>query len=65
MQTDLVYTTSSCAGNDCPALRRVTSAEGGYVVIGKRLSPADRAQIPGIGDSDDAVWIPDDVIVRP
>ena len=62
MHTELVRKTRSCAGNDCPAVRKVTSAEGGYVIIGKRLSPADRAAIPGIGDGEDALWVPADVI---
>jgi hypothetical protein len=62
MQTELQYKTPSCVGGDCPARRKVTSPEGGYVIIGKRLSPADRAQIPGIGDGEDAVWVPADVI---
>lgn len=62
MQTELQYKTSGCAGGDCPARRKVTSAEGGYVIIGKLLNAADRSQIPGIGDGEDAVWVPDDVI---
>ena len=62
MQTELQYKTRSCAGNDCPAVRKVTSAEGGYVIVGKMLSAADRAQIPGIGDGEDALWVPADVI---
>lgn len=62
MQTQLLRTTSDCAGNNCPALRKVTSPEGGYVVIGTRLSPADRAQIPGIGEGEEALWVPADVI---
>ena len=62
MQTELVRKTDSCQGNDCPALRRVTSGEGGYVVIGRVLTPAQRAAIPGIGDGEDALWVPGDVI---
>jgi hypothetical protein len=62
MQTELVRKTADCAGNDCPALRKVTSAEGGYVIIGRRVSAADRAGIPGIGDGEDALWVPADVI---
>lgn len=62
MQTELQYKTRTCQANDCPARRKVTSAEGGYVIIGKRLSPADRALIPGIGPDEDALWVPDDVI---
>ena len=64
MQTELQYKTPSCAGNDCPAVRKVTSAEGGYVIIGKRLSPVDRADIPGVGDGEDALWVPADIIER-
>lgn len=64
MQTELQYKTPSCAGNDCPAVRKVTSAEGGYVIIGKRLSPVDRAGIPGVGDGEDALWVPADIIER-
>lgn len=62
MQTELQHKASGCAGNDCPARRKVTSAEGGYVIVGKRLSPAERAAIPGVGDGEAAVWVPDDVI---
>ena len=62
MQTELQYKTPSCAGGDCPARRKVTSAEGGYVIIGKLLNAADRSRIPGIGDDEDAVWVPADVI---
>ena len=62
MQTQLVRKTRSCAGSDCPALRQVTTDRGGYVVIGRRLTPAERAQVPGIGDGEDAVWVPPDVI---
>jgi hypothetical protein len=64
MQTELQYTTASCAGNDCPARRKVTSPEGGYVIIGRRLLPDERAEIPGIGIGEEAVWVPDDVIER-
>ena len=64
MQTELQYKTASCAGNDCPAVRKVTSAEGGYIIVGRRLSAADRAQIPGVGDGEDALWVPDDLIER-
>ena len=64
MQTELQYKTRSCAGNDCPAVRKVTSAEGGYVIIGKLLNASDRSRIPGIGDDEDAVWVPADIIER-
>ncbi len=49
---------------DCPAQYRVTSAEGGYVIQGKRLDAATRAQLRDLGHDEEAVWVPDNVIDR-
>jgi hypothetical protein len=49
---------------DCPAQYRVTSTEGGYVIQGKRLDEATRAQLRDLGADEDAVWVPDNVIDR-
>jgi hypothetical protein len=49
---------------DCPAQYRVTSTEGGYVIQGKRLDEATRAQLRDLGSDEDAVWVPDNVIDR-
>lgn len=62
MQSELQYKAPGCVGGDCPARRKVTSAEGGYLIVGKRLSPADRAQVPGVGQDEDVIWVPDGVI---
>jgi hypothetical protein len=49
---------------DCPAQYRVTSAEGGYVIQGRRLDKATRAQLRDLGADEDAVWVPANVIDR-
>lgn len=48
----------------CPAQYKVTSAEGGYVIQGKRLDAATRAQLRDLASDEDAVWVPDNVIDR-
>ena len=50
-----------CNGDHCPALYRVIGTPGGKVLVGKRLDAETRAQIQGIGDDEDAVWVPDDL----
>ena len=42
----------------------VTSAEGGYVVQGKRLGLRDRRKLRDLGRDETAVWVPADVIDR-
>jgi len=49
---------------NCPAQYRVTSGEGGYVIQGKKLDAATRAQLSDLGVDEDAVWVPDNVIDR-
>jgi hypothetical protein len=48
----------------CPAQYRVTSAEGGYIIQGKRVDDATRAQLRDLATDEDAVWVPDNVIDR-
>lgn len=50
------------SGNgDCPALY---ATEGGYVVQGVKLTDAERAQLRDIADSEDAVFVPANVLDR-
>lgn len=56
-------TGGSNVGN-CPARYKVTSAEGGYVIQGRKLSDADRAKLRDLGADEDGVWVPADVIER-
>lgn len=50
------------SGNgDCPALYE---ADGGYVVQGVKLTDTERAQLRDIADSEDAVFVPANVLDR-
>ena len=51
----------SNVGN-CPAQYK---APGGYVIQGKRLDDATRAQLRDLGSDEDAVFVPADVIDGP
>jgi hypothetical protein len=42
----------------------VTEGPAGYVIVGKPVDAAIRAQIPEVGDGEAAVWVPPDVIDR-
>ena len=44
--------------------RRVTEGPAGYVVVGKPVDAATRAQIAEVGADELAVWVPPDVIDR-
>jgi len=51
-----------CWDNSCNARHKVTSEEGGYVIVGQKIQdPAMRAQL-GIADGEEAVWVPDPII---
>lgn len=45
----------------CPALYRTT---GGYVVQGVKLTREERAQLRDLADSEDAVFVPANVLDR-
>jgi hypothetical protein len=53
----------SNVGN-CPAQYKVTEAPGGYIIQGKKVDAATRAQLRDLGADEDAVWVPDNVIER-
>jgi len=57
-------TTDSMVEN-CPARYEVVSAEGGYVIQGKRLTRKERRQLRNLGRDETAVWVPADVIDGP
>ena len=58
---------ASNTGN-CPAQYRVNGImdgrSGGYIIQGKRVSNTARARLHDLGDDEDAVWVPDNVIDR-
>jgi hypothetical protein len=49
---------------NCPSISRVVEGPAGYVVVGKNIDPATRAQIPEIADDETAVFVPANVIDR-
>lgn len=51
----------SSGNGDCPALYET---EGGYVVQGVKLTDTERAQLRDIADSEDAVFVPANVLDR-
>ena len=64
MELRFMYKTADSNIGNCPAMYEVTSAEGGYVVQGKRLGLRDRRKLRDLGRSETAVWVPADVIQR-
>ena len=61
MQIEFMWKTGGSATGNCPAQYK---APGGYVIQGKRIDEATRAQLRDLGADEDAVWVPDDVIDR-
>ena len=64
MEIEFMWKSDDSNIGNCPAQYRVTSAEGGYVIQGKRLDEATRAQLRDLGHEEDAVWVPANVIER-
>jgi hypothetical protein len=62
MKIEFMWKTASSYTNNCPARYKVTSSEGGYVIVGKRVPPEVRPQLRDVGPDEDALWVPDDVI---
>jgi hypothetical protein len=59
------WKTSTSMVENCPARYEVVSAEGGFVIQGKRLDAETRAQLRNLGPDETAVWVPADVITGP
>lgn len=64
MKTERMWKADSSGIGDCPSLSRVTEGPAGYVIVGKPVDNATRAQIPEVGQNELAVWVPPDVIDR-
>ena len=61
MQIEFQWKTSGSATGSCPAQYK---APGGYVIQGKKIDAATRAQLRDLGTDEDAVFVPADVIDR-
>lgn len=65
MQLEFQFKTDGpCWDNSCPSRWRVVSAEGGYVIVGKKIDAQTRAQIGPIAEDEDLLWVPPDIIER-
>jgi len=61
MQISFKWKDTGSGGGGCPALY---DAPGGYVVQGVRLDAETRAQLRQLADTEDAVFVPANVIDR-
>lgn len=67
-EIEFMWKTRDSATGNCPAQYKVNGImdgrSGGYILQGKRLSNAARARLRDLGEDEDAVWVPADVIDR-
>lgn len=61
MKIKFMWKTGDSGGGQCPALYE---APGGYVTQGTKLDGETRAQLRDLAPTEDAVYIPHDVIDR-
>lgn len=60
-QLKYLWKDAASIGGDCPALYET---DGGYVVQGVKLTDAERAQLRNLADTEDAVFVPANVLDR-
>lgn len=61
MDIEFLWKDEASGGGGCPALYQ---APGGYVVQGVKLDPETRAQLRQLADTEDAVFVPANVLDR-
>jgi hypothetical protein len=61
MKLTFMWKDNGSGGGGCPALYEV---DGGYVVQGVQLDDETRAQLRQLADSEDAVFVPANVLDR-
>ena len=61
MEIQFLWKDAGSGGGGCPALYE---ADGGYVVQGVRIDDATRAQLRQLADTEDAVFVPANVLDR-
>lgn len=61
MQITYMWKDENSAHGDCPA---IYDAPGGYVVQGVKLDDETRAQLRNVAASEDAVYVPANVLER-
>ncbi len=65
MEIEFQWKTGGSNTGNCPARYKVTSAEGGYIIQGKKADAATLAKLRDLGDDETGVWVPADVIDGP
>jgi hypothetical protein len=61
MDIEFMWKDEESKVDNCPALYRT---DGGYVVQGVKLDDATRAQLRQLGDGEDGVFVPANVLDR-
>ncbi|GAA4695374.1 hypothetical protein APR04_002543 [Promicromonospora umidemergens] len=61
MELEFMWKDANSNVTECPALYK---AEGGYVVQGVKLDDATRAQLRQLGDGEDGIFVPTNVLER-
>jgi len=60
VEIEFMWKTDGSNVGNCPALYR--AVPGGYIVQGKKLDEATRAKLRDLGDDEDGVFVPADVL---
>lgn len=63
-QVQFMWKDSDSRVESCPSISRVANGPEGYVVVGKPVSAAVRAQIPQVADDEIVMFVPANVIDR-
>ena len=61
MDVEFMWKDGNSNVTDCPALYK---ADGGYVVQGVKIDEATRAKLRQVADTEDAVFVPANVLDR-
>jgi hypothetical protein len=61
MDLEFMWKDANSSVTECPALYKT---DGGYVVQGVKLDDATRAQLRQLGDGEDGVFVPANVLER-
>lgn len=64
MKTEFLWKDQGSNVGSCPSLSRVTEGAAGYVVVGRVVDAATRAQLPEVSADEVAVFVPANVIDR-
>lgn len=58
MEVEFMWKDADSRAGGCPSISRVTKGSEGYVIVGKQVDAATRAQIPEVADDEVAAFVP-------